>query len=108
MSDSRNFPRLAVAWRAAIQVVPGRIVPAKVVNFSAAGIQLQAGIMLKEKETYQMMMEVPARNDASDRTQVVFKATCVYTILSGSEYRAGMKAVSYPPEQRDLLESWGG
>lgn len=64
--------------------------------------------MLKEKQDFQMMMEVPSRHDASLRTQVVFKATCVYTILSGSEYRAGLKAVSYPSEHRELLESWGG
>ena len=64
--------------------------------------------MLKEKQEYQMMMEVPSRNDASARTQVVFKASCVYTILSGSEYRAGLRAVSFPPEHQELLQSWGG
>jgi hypothetical protein len=45
---NRNTPRLPVSWRAAIQVVPGHIVPAKVVNFSATGIQLQTSVMLKK------------------------------------------------------------
>ncbi|NDI84925.1 PilZ domain-containing protein [Undibacterium crateris] len=108
MSESRNSARLPVAWRAAIQVAPGRIVPAKVVNFSATGIQLQSGVMLKEKQEYQMMMEVPSHKDASARTQVVCKAVCVYTILSGSEYRAGLRIANYPPEHKELLQSWGG
>lgn len=107
MSDSRNSPRLAVAWRAAIQIAQGRIVPAKVVNISASGIQLQAGVMLKEKQEYQMMVEVPSKTDASARTRVIFKATCIYTILSGSEYRAGLRAVAYPAEHLELLQSWG-
>ncbi|MBC3870855.1 hypothetical protein [Undibacterium oligocarboniphilum] len=68
MSDSRINPRLAVSWRSAVQVVPGRIVPSKIVNFSAAGIQMQIGVMLKEKQDYQMMMEVPSPRDASVRT----------------------------------------
>ncbi|MFZ6687208.1 PilZ domain-containing protein [Undibacterium sp. SXout11W] len=108
MSDSRNSPRLSVAWRAAIQVAVGRIVPAKIINFSASGIQLQTSVMLKEKQVYQMMMEVPSHKDASSRTQVVCKATCLYTILSGNEYRAGMKCSDFPPQHRELLESWGG
>jgi hypothetical protein len=108
MNESRNTPRLPVSWRAAIQVVPGHIVPAKVVNFSATGIQLQTSVMLKEKQTYQMMMEIPSVKDASARTQVVVKASCVYTILSGDAYRAGLKCTDYPPEHRPLLESWGG
>lgn len=108
MSDSRINLRLAVSWRAAVQVVPGRIVPAKIVNFSAAGIQMQVGVMLKEKQDYQMMMEVPSPRDASARTQVVCKATCIYTILSGSEYRAGLKCLHFPPEHAELLASWGG
>ena len=98
--------RLKVAWRAAIQIAVGKIVPAKVVNFSVAGIQLQTSVMLKEKQTYQMMMEVPSPNDASARTQVVCKATCLYTILSGSEYRAGMKYFDVPTEHAALLANW--
>mgnify|MGYP003347099311 CR=1 FL=1 len=108
MNDSRASSRLPVAWRAAIQVAPGRIVPAKVINFSSSGIQMQCPVMLKEKQLYQMMMEVPTQRDASNRTRVVFSATCVYTILSGSEYRSGMKAQDYPAEHRELLQSWGG
>ncbi|MFZ6726749.1 PilZ domain-containing protein [Undibacterium sp. MH2W] len=108
MSDSRTSPRLAVAWRAAIQIAAGRIVPAKIINFSAAGIQIQTSVMLREKQTYPMMMEVPSHKDASARTQVVCKGTCQYTILSGNEYRAGMKCTDFPPQHRELLESWGG
>ncbi len=26
----------------------------------------------------------------------------------GSEYRSGMKCSDYPPEHRELLQSWGG
>jgi hypothetical protein len=62
----------------------------------------------EEKQSYQMMMEIPSVKDASARTQVVVKASCVYTILSGDAYRAGLKCTDYPPEHRPLLESWGG
>lgn len=108
MSDSRTSPRSNVNWRAAVLVAAGQIVPAKVLNFSGNGIQLQCGVALKEKQTYQMMMEVPQQRDASQRVQVVCKATCLYTILSGSEYRAGMKYFDVPPQHDALLSSWGG
>ncbi|MBC3920246.1 hypothetical protein H8L32_22470 [Undibacterium sp. CY18W] len=106
MSESRTNPRSNVTWRGAIQVVPGKIVPAKIVNFSVSGIQMQCSALLKEKQTYQMMMEVPSPRDASQRTQVVCKATCIYSILSGSEYRAGMKYFDVPLEYIDLLSAW--
>lgn len=108
MSDIRNFPRTNVNWRAAIQIAPGQIVGAKVVNFAGGGIQLQCGVMLKEQQTYQMMMEVPQQRDASQRTQVVCQATCLYTILSGSAYRAGLKYFDIPAQHHALLASWGG
>lgn len=108
MSDNRNSPRANVNWRAAILVAPGQIVPAKIVNFNATGIQLQCSVMLKEKQTYQMMMEVPQQRDASQRTQVVCKATCLYTILSGSEYRAGLRYFDIPLQHEALVGSWGG
>ena len=106
MSDSRVAQRTNVTWRGAIQVAPGRIVPARIVNFSASGIQIQCAAVLKEKQTYQMMMEVPSLRDASQRTQVVCKATCVYAILSGSEYRAGMKYFDVPDQHMALLTQW--
>ncbi|MBI3283340.1 MAG: hypothetical protein HYZ65_00605 [Burkholderiales bacterium] len=108
MSDLRSYPRANVNWRAAVLVAPGRIVPAKILNFSGNGIQLQCSVALKEKQIYQMMMEVPQQRDASQRTQVVCRADCLYTILSGSEYRAGMKYFDVPYEHEGLLASWGG
>ncbi|WP_162061231.1 hypothetical protein [Undibacterium sp. KW1] len=100
--------RTNVTWRGAIQVMPGKIVPAKIINFSGTGIQLQCSVALKEKTTYQMMMEVPSPGDASRRTQVVCKATCIYSILSGNEYRAGMKYFEVHEQHRELLAAWHG
>ncbi|MCH8621869.1 hypothetical protein [Undibacterium sp. TS12] len=108
MSDNRNTARSNVTWRGAIQVLPGQIVLAKIINFAAGGIQIQCSVVLKEKQTYQMMMEVPSPRDASQRTQVVCKATCIYTILSGSEYRAGMKYFDVPEQHMALLAEWYG
>jgi hypothetical protein len=108
MSEYRSKPRSNVSWRAAILVSEGNIVAAKIVNFSGGGIQLQCPRLLKDGQTYQMMMEVPDQRDASLRTQVVCKATCLYALLSGDEYRAGMKYFEVPVQHRELLESWGG
>ncbi|WP_394779418.1 hypothetical protein [Undibacterium sp.] len=108
MNDSRSLPRSNVSWRAAILVSAGNIVPAKVLNIAGMGIQLQCGHRLVDGQVYQMMMEVPGTRDASVRTQVVCKASCNYTILSGSEYRAGMRLTEVPAEHQGLLGSWGG
>jgi hypothetical protein len=108
MSDYRSKPRSNVTWRAAILISAGNIVPAKIVNFSGGGIQVQCERLLKDGQTYQMMMEVPDQDDASVRTQVICKATCLYALLSGSEYRAGMKYFEVPPQHQELLKSWGG
>jgi hypothetical protein len=95
-----------VSWRAAIKLADG-IVPAKVVNIAGTGFQLQCASPLRDGQTYQMMMEVPEPKDASQRTQVVCKASCSYTILSGSEYRAGMRFVEVEPHHHNLLNNWG-
>jgi PilZ domain len=108
MSEARTNSRINVVWRAAIQVAPGKIVPAKIINFSMGGVLLQCGHLLKDGQTYQMMMEVPEHRDASHRTQVVCKATCTYTILSGNEYRAGMRYFDIPSQHEALIASWGG
>ncbi|HTD04125.1 hypothetical protein [Undibacterium sp.] len=108
MIDSRSSPRSNVSWRAAVLIAPGNIVPAKVLNIASAGIQLQCAHRLIDGQVYQMMMEVPEPRDASQRTQVVCKASCSYTILSGSEYRAGMKLMEVPPQHQPLLGNWGG
>lgn len=108
MSDSRSNPRLSVSWRGAVLLAPGKIIPAKIVNFSLGGIQLQCANLLRDGETYQMMMEVPDKRDASKRTQVVCKGKVMYALLSGNEYRAGIKYSGVAPEHHALLESWGG
>ncbi len=106
MSDNRGAQRGNVAWRGAIQLVLGRIVPAKITNFSAGGIQMLSNSLLKEKQNYLIMMEVPSKRDASQRTQVVCKATCIYSILTGNEYRAGLRYFDVPPQHGALLDEW--
>ncbi|MFZ6745722.1 hypothetical protein ACO0LC_21065 [Undibacterium sp. JH2W] len=108
MNDTRTSARSNVTWRGAIQVIPGKIVPAKIISFTSASIQMQCSTVLKEKQTYQMMMEVPRPGDASQRTQVVCKATCIYSILSGNEYRAAMKYFEVPAQHVALLAEWHG
>ncbi len=108
MSESRSAPRTNVSWRAAILVAPGKIVPAKIFNFSASGLKMQCAHPLQDGATYQMMMEVPKQGDASARTQVICKAKCLYSTLSENEYRAGMKYFEVPAQHQALLQSWGG
>lgn len=108
MSDPRSNPRLSVSWRGAVLLAPGKIIPAKIVNFSLGGIQLQCANLLRDGETYQMMMEVPDKKDASKRTQVVCKGKIMYALLSGNDYRAGIKYSGVAAEHHALLESWGG
>ncbi len=106
MSDNRSAQRSNVAWRGAIQIAQGRIVPAKITNFSANGLQMLTNSVLKEKQNYLVMLEVPSKRDASQRTQVVCKASCIYSILTGNEYRAGMRYYDLPPQHEALLQEW--
>lgn len=108
MSGFRSNSLSNVSWRAAIQIAPGNIIAAKVIGFTHTGLQLQCASLLRDGQTYQMMMEVPDPRDASARTQVTCKATCQYAILSGNEYRAGMKYFEVHPQYQALLNSWSG
>lgn len=108
MVEARATHRTNVVWRAAILISAGKIVPAKVINFSLGGLKLQCAHLLRDGEIYQMMMEVPSHRDASVRTQVVCKAKCLYSTLSENEYRAGMKYFEVPSQHEALLQSWGG
>jgi len=108
MSESRASPRTNVSWRGAIQVQPGNIIAMRILNFSDSGLQVLCSQILRENQTYQIMIEVPDLRDASSRTQVVCKAKCMYSILSGSEYRIGMKYFDIPSQHHDLILAWGG
>lgn len=108
MSDLRISPRVNVNWRGAIQVLPGEVTPVKIINLSSTGIQVQCSAMLQEKLCYELMMEVPDPRDFARRIQVVCKASCIYTVLSGNEYRAGMKFFDVPTNDRALLAKWHG
>lgn len=108
MAEARSAPRSNVVWRAAISFAPGKIVPAKVINFSLGGLKLQCARPLRDGETYQMMIEVPSHRDASSRTQVICKAKCMYSTLCDNEYHAGMKYFDVPAEHTALLQSWSG
>lgn len=108
MSEHRSDQRINVSWPAAIQLVPGRIVSAKIINFSTNGLRLQCAVLLKDGQTYQMMMEVPDHRNASLRTKVTCKATCMYVLLSDGAYHAGMRYFDVPTQHQALINSWCG
>ena len=108
MAEARAVKRTNVNWPAAVALAPGKIVPAKIINFSIGGLKLQCAHPLHDGETYQMMMQVPSPLDASVRTQVICKAKCMYCSLSDNEYLAGMKYFEVPNEHTQLLQSWSG
>lgn len=108
MSEHRSFQRTNVSWPAAIQLAAGRIVPAKIINFSTNDLRLQCAVLLKDGQTYQMMIEVPDKDDASLRTKVTCKATCMYAILSDSAYQAGMRYFEVQAQHQALVDSWCG
>jgi hypothetical protein len=107
MTELRSAQRSSVSWRAAIKLGTENIVPAKIVNIANNGVQLQCAYPLRDNQSYQMMMEVPGTSDASQRTQVVCTVNCMYTILSGGEYRAGLKFLEVAPQHKQLLHNWG-
>lgn len=106
MSDLRSNPRTHVAWRGAVQIAPGNIVVVKVVNFSGNGAQFLCAKMLQEKQTYNMMIEMPDRRDPTLRVQVACKGTVLYSILSGSEYRTGIRISDIPPQHNQLMQAY--
>lgn len=109
MSVARSNQRATlsnVSWRGAILIAPEKIVPVKIVNISPDEILLLSSHLLKDGQTYQMMLEVPNPNDASRRTQVVCKGSVKYAILSGSDYRAGIKYTGVSAEHALLLAHW--
>ncbi len=108
MSDARSNPRTHVAWRGAVQIAPGQITVIKVVNFSGNGAQILCPKMLAEKQTYQLMLEMPDRRDPTLRVRVVCKATILYSILSGDSYRIGVKVSDIPPEHTQLVQTYMG
>lgn len=109
MSVAQGNPRASssnVSWRGAVLIAPEKIVPVKIVNISTDEVLLLSAYLLKDGQTYQMMLEVPDPSDASRRTQVVCKGTVKYAILSGSDYRAGIRYTGVSPEHASLLAHW--
>lgn len=106
MTDARSIPRINVTWRGAIQISQGKIIAIKVINFSKQGVQFLCSQLVPENMSFQMMIEIPSRNDASRRTQVVCKGSTLYCILSGVDYRVGMKLTDIPPQHTELIDGW--
>jgi len=109
MSVARSNPRATlsnVSWRGAILIAPEKIVPVKIVNISTDEVLLLSSYLLKDGQSYQMMLEVPDPSDASRRTQVVCNGTVKYAILSGSDYRAGVRYSGVRAEHANLLAHW--
>ena len=53
--------------------------------------------IVPERVSFQMMMEIPDRRDASRRTSSRLQRRRLYCILSGVEYRVGMKFLTFRP-----------
>lgn len=107
MAELRSSPRTHVAWRAAVRLEEAGIVPARVINIANNGVQLQCVSPLRDGASYQVMLEVPTAADAQHRVQILCRVACLYTILSGGEYRSGVKFIEIPAEHKQLLISWG-
>jgi hypothetical protein len=104
MNDSRSNPRTHVAWRGAVQISKDKIIGVKVVDFSATGAQIMCSISLEEKKIYQIMIEIPTQRNPTIKIQLVCKAKVIYSILSGSEYRIGLKLSEIPATHHKLIQ----
>jgi hypothetical protein len=107
MIELRKSPRTNVIWRAAIKLGAGKIVPAKVVNVSATGVLLQSSTRVEVDHEYQVMMEVPKINQTSGEPyQVLCKVMVLHAILSGDQFRIGVKFTELSDLHRNLIAAW--
>ncbi|TDK64476.1 PilZ domain-containing protein [Sapientia aquatica] len=106
MVENRSVPRLMVAWHAALRLPSKQIVRAKVVNISSSGMQFTTAEHLIANQKYEMQITVPDLNGSTSTTLVPCFIECLYTILSGGDYRVGAKFSGMAPEHKTLIARW--
>jgi hypothetical protein len=106
MIELRKGPRVNITWRAVVRLPDGSLMQTRAANLSAGGILLLCKTDLSVGQAYSMMLEVPGLTPNAKLNHIPCQGQVLHSILSGSEYRIGVKLVELSDLHNELIRAW--
>lgn len=107
MFELRRTPRINVTWRGQVKMDDNRLVPIRIINVSNSGFLFLSPKALLSERDYHIHVEVPNIDKTSS---ALYQLSCVveltHSVLSGEQFRVGVKFVSMSSMHRDLINAW--
>jgi hypothetical protein len=107
MFELRKTPRINVTWRGTVKMDQDKTVPIRIINVGNNGLLLLCPKALMADCEYQLSLEVP---DIDKSSNALYKVNCVvaltHSVLSGEQFRIGVKFLSISSINRDLINAW--
>jgi c-di-GMP-binding flagellar brake protein YcgR len=107
MFELRKTPRINVTWRAHVKMDDNKLVPIRIINVSNSGFLFLSSKALMSEREYQLNVEVPSIDKTSS---ALYHVNCVvaltHSVLSGEQFRVGVKFVNISSMHRDLINAW--
>jgi hypothetical protein len=107
MFELRKTPRINVTWRGSVKVDDDKLVPIRVINVGNNGFLFLSPKALMADRDYQLSLEVPNIDKTSGTLhQVNCVVTLTHSVLSGEQFRIGVKFATISSMHRDLINAW--
>ena len=107
MFELRKTPRINVTWRGSVKMDDGKLVPIRVINVGNHGFLFLCPTALLAEHDYQLSLEVPNIDKTSSTLyQVTCTVVLTHSVLSGGQFRVGVKFVQMSRLHRDLINAW--
>ena len=107
MFELRKTPRINVTWRGLVKMDEDKLVPIRVINVGNSGFLFLCPKALMAEREYQLSLEVPnIDKSASTLYQVNCVVALTHSVLSGEQFRVGVRVVSISSMHRDLINAW--
>ncbi|MFC0350993.1 PilZ domain-containing protein [Undibacterium danionis] len=107
MFELRKTPRINVTWRGTINMDNAKLVPIKIINVGSSGFLFLCPKALMADREYSLSVEIPNIDKSSSmQYQVDCVVVLTHSVLSGEQFRIGVKFVSISSMHRDLINAW--
>ena len=103
MSDNRTASRTPVNWHADLLYGSSQLGSVRITDITSVGMQIIIKTNLPQNHEYEMCIEVPDAGGSAKSTPVRCRVKCVYVILSGQVYRAGLKFTVLSEADRTII-----
>ena len=104
--ENRQLPRANVVWRTAYLVAVGKYSPLKIINISEGGVGAVTESRFNLGQQMQLVLEIPHPDGSPRWIHAPIKAVVVHTILSGENYKIGVKFTEIDINHKAVIKTW--